>query len=81
VNFLYETNVGAGLPIIKTLQDLIHSGDSIVKIEAILSGTISYIFNQYVGNATFAEVVQEAQDKGFTEPNPVDDLSGKDFCA
>ena len=80
VNFLYETNVGAGLPIIKTLQDIIHSGDSIVKIEAILSGTISFIFNQYVGNATFAEVVQDAQNKGFTEPNPVDDLSGKDFA-
>jgi aspartokinase/homoserine dehydrogenase 1 len=80
VNFLYETNVGAGLPIIKTLQDLIHSGDRIVKIEAILSGTISYIFNQYKGPITFAEVVQEAQDKGFTEPNPVDDLSGKDFA-
>jgi len=80
VHFLYETNVGAGLPIIKTLQDIIHSGDSIVKIEAILSGTISFIFNQYVGNATFAEVVQDAQNKGFTEPNPVDDLSGKDFA-
>ena len=80
VNFLYETNVGAGLPIIKTLQDLIDSGDKIVKIEAILSGTISYIFNNYVGDKTFAQVVKEAQEKGFTEPNPVDDLSGKDFA-
>jgi aspartokinase/homoserine dehydrogenase 1 len=80
VNFLYETNVGAGLPIIKTLQDLIHSGDSIVKIEAILSGTISFIFNNYIGNVSFAAIVQDAQNKGFTEPNPVDDLSGKDFA-
>lgn len=80
IHFLYETNVGAGLPIIKTLQDLIHSGDRILKVEAILSGTISYIFNNYNGNKTFASVVKEAQDKGYTEPNPVDDLSGKDFA-
>ncbi|MBV7440811.1 bifunctional aspartate kinase/homoserine dehydrogenase I [Weeksellaceae bacterium TAE3-ERU29] len=79
VSFLYETNVGAGLPIIKTLQDLIISGDEVTKIEAILSGTISYIFNQYVGDVTFAEVVKQAQDLGYTEPDPRDDLNGLDF--
>lgn len=79
VNFLYETNVGAGLPIIKTLNDLWISGDEILKIEAILSGTISYIFNNYVGEKTFAEVVKTAQELGYTEPDPRDDLNGMDF--
>jgi len=79
VNFLYETNVGAGLPIIKTLSDLIISGDEVTKIEAILSGTISYIFNNYVGDTTFEEVVRNAQNLGFTEPDPRDDLGGLDF--
>lgn len=79
VSFLYETNVGAGLPIIKTLQDLLISGDRVLKIEAILSGTISYIFNNYVGDRAFAEVVKEAQELGFTEPDPRDDLNGMDF--
>lgn len=79
VDFLYETNVGAGLPIIKTLQDLLVSGDKILKIEAILSGTISYIFNEFKGDRHFYEIVHEAQEKGFTEPDPRDDLSGLDF--
>lgn len=79
VSFLYETNVGAGLPIIKTLNDLWISGDDILKIEAILSGTISYIFNNYVGEKTFAEVVKTAQELGYTEPDPRDDLNGMDF--
>jgi len=79
VNFLYETNVGAGLPIIKTLNDLWISGDEILKIEAILSGTISYIFNNYTGEKTFAEVVKTAQELGYTEPDPRDDLNGMDF--
>ncbi|MCL1658437.1 bifunctional aspartate kinase/homoserine dehydrogenase I [Elizabethkingia miricola] len=79
VSFLYETNVGAGLPIIKTLNDLVISGDEVVKIEAILSGTISYIFNNYVGDRTFEEVVREAQELGYTEPDPRDDLNGLDF--
>ncbi|MDV4072483.1 bifunctional aspartate kinase/homoserine dehydrogenase I [Elizabethkingia anophelis] len=79
VSFLYETNVGAGLPIIKTLNDLVISGDEIIKIEAILSGTISYIFNNYVGERTFEEVVREAQELGYTEPDPRDDLNGLDF--
>ena len=80
VAFLYETNVGAGLPVIKTMQDLLLSGDRILKMEAVLSGTISYIFNSYNGNRNFAEVVREAQAKGFTEPDPRDDLNGGDFA-
>ncbi|WP_222535633.1 bifunctional aspartate kinase/homoserine dehydrogenase I [Pedobacter polysacchareus] len=79
VDFHYETNVGAGLPIIRTLKDLMMSGDRIHRIEAILSGTISYIFNNYTGDKLFHEVVKEAQDKGYTEPDPRDDLNGKDF--
>lgn len=79
VSFLYETNVGAGLPIIKTLNDLVISGDEVIKIEAILSGTISYIFNNYVGERSFEEVVKEAQQLGYTEPDPRDDLNGLDF--
>ncbi|MDT3403769.1 bifunctional aspartate kinase/homoserine dehydrogenase I [Mucilaginibacter terrae] len=79
VDFFYETNVGAGLPIIRTLKDLMVSGDRVQKIEAILSGTISFIFNNFKGNANFHDVVKTAQEKGFTEPDPRDDLSGKDF--
>ena len=79
VDFLYETNVGAGLPIIKTLQDLLVSGDKILRIEAILSGTISFIFNEFAGDRHFHDIVHEAQEKGFTEPDPRDDLSGLDF--
>lgn len=79
VDFFYETNVGAGLPIIRTLKDLMTSGDRIIKIEAILSGTISYIFNNFRGNTTFYEIVKKAHDLGYTEPDPREDLSGKDF--
>lgn len=79
VDFFYETNVGAGLPIIRTLKDLMTSGDRIIKIEAILSGTISYIFNNYRGNTSFYEVVKKAHELGYTEPDPREDLSGKDF--
>jgi len=79
VDFLYETNVGAGLPVVRLLKDLRMSGDKILKIEAILSGTISYIFNHFKGEATFFEVVKQAQDLGFTEPDPRDDLGGIDF--
>jgi bifunctional aspartokinase / homoserine dehydrogenase 1 len=79
VDFFYETNVGAGLPIIRTLKDLMNSGDRIMRIEAILSGTISFIFNNFKGDANFHDVVREAQYKGYTEPDPRDDLSGKDF--
>ena len=79
VDFYYETNVGAGLPIIRTLKDLMVSGDRILKIEAILSGTISFIFNNFNGGASFHDVVKTAQEKGYTEPDPRDDLSGLDF--
>lgn len=79
VDFFYETNVGAGLPIIRTLKDLMLSGDKVGSIEAILSGTISYIFNNYKDGVLFHEVVKEAQEKGYTEPDPRDDLNGKDF--
>jgi len=79
VDFYYETNVGAGLPIIKTLNDLIISGDKITKIEAILSGTISFIFNNFKGDVTFYDIVKQAQEKGYTEPDPRDDLGGIDF--
>lgn len=79
VDFFYETNVGAGLPIIRTLKDLMTSGDRIIKIEAILSGTISYIFNNFRGKTSFYEVVKKAHELGYTEPDPRDDLSGKDF--
>lgn len=79
VDFFYETNVGAGLPIVRVLKDLMLSGDRIVKIEAILSGTISYIFNNFTGNASFYEVVKSAQELGYTEPDPRDDLGGIDF--
>jgi aspartokinase/homoserine dehydrogenase 1 len=79
VDFFYETNVGAGLPIVKTLKDLMISGDRILSIEAILSGTISYIFNNYNGDITFHDIVKQAQEKGYTEPDPRDDLRGTDF--
>ena len=79
VDFFYETNVGAGLPIIRTLKDLMNSGDRIAKIEAILSGTISFIFNNFKGDARFHDVVKLAQEKGYTEPDPRDDLRGTDF--
>jgi len=79
VDFFYETNVGAGLPIINTLKNLMNSGDRVQRIEAILSGTISFIFNNFKGDANFHDVVKEAQEKGYTEPDPRDDLSGKDF--
>ena len=78
--FLYETNVGAGLPIIHTLRDLIETGDTIVKIEGVLSGTLSYIFNSLDGRRTFSEIVREAHTLGFTEPDPRDDLSGVDVA-
>ncbi|MCJ8210601.1 bifunctional aspartate kinase/homoserine dehydrogenase I [Mucilaginibacter sp. RS28] len=79
VDFFYETNVGAGLPIIRTLRDLIVSGDRVRRIEAILSGTISFIFNNFKGDASFYDVVKMAQEKGYTEPDPRDDLRGTDF--
>ena len=79
VDFFYETNVGAGLPIIRTLKDLMMSGDRVLKIEAILSGTISYIFNHYQGAHHLVDIVKDAYNLGYTEPDPRDDLNGKDF--
>jgi aspartokinase/homoserine dehydrogenase 1 len=74
----FETNVGAGLPIITTLNDLMHSGDRILKIEGILSGTLSYIFNRFREGRQFSDIVREAKRLGLTEPDPRDDLSGAD---
>ncbi len=76
--FLFETNVGAGLPIIETLNDLLQSGDTIHKMEAVLSGTLNFVFNNYDGKKSFASVVKQAQEEGYTEPDPRLDLSGKD---
>lgn len=78
--FLFETNVGAGLPVIGTLNDLMRSGDEILKIEAVLSGTLNYVFNNYNGSRKFSEVVKQAQDEGYTEPDPRLDLSGTDVA-
>lgn len=77
---LFETNVGAGLPVIGTLNDLLRSGDKVTKIEAVLSGTLNFVFNNYTGEKTFAEVVRQAQAEGFTEPDPRLDLSGVDVA-
>ena len=79
-HFLYEANVGAGLPVLSTLHDLVASGDDIVKIEGILSGTLSYLFNAYDGAVPFSELVRDAQLLGFTEPDPREDLSGNDVA-
>jgi len=76
--FLFETNVGASLPIIGTLNDLIRSGDNINRIEAVLSGTLNYVFNNYDGSIPFSKVVQQAQREGYTEPDPRLDLGGID---
>ncbi len=78
--FLYETNVGAGLPIINTLTDLKNSGDKIISIEGVLSGTLSFIFNELRKGGKFSEIVRRAQEAGYTEPDPRDDLSGADFA-
>ncbi len=78
--FLYETNVGAGLPIINTLNDLRNSGDKIITIEGVLSGTLSYIFNELRKGEKFSEVVRKAKEAGYTEPDPREDLSGADFA-
>jgi aspartokinase/homoserine dehydrogenase 1 len=76
--FLFETNVGAGLPVIGTLNDLLRSGDKVNSIQAVLSGTLNFVFNNYTGEKSFAEVVRQAQAEGYTEPDPRLDLSGKD---
>ncbi|MDI9311937.1 MAG: bifunctional aspartate kinase/homoserine dehydrogenase I [Limnohabitans sp.] len=76
--FLFETNVGAGLPIIDTLKNIVASGDTVHKIQAVLSGSLNFIFNNYDGNTSFASVVEQAKIEGYTEPDPKIDLSGVD---
>ena len=78
VKFLFETNVGAGLPIICTINDLCNSGDKILKIEAVLSGTLNFIFNEISAEVPFSETVRRAKEQGYSEPDPRIDLSGKD---
>jgi aspartokinase/homoserine dehydrogenase 1 len=80
VRFYYETNVGAGLPVINTLNDLIISGDKVIRIEAVLSGTMNYIFSGFRQTTPFSEIVREAKEKGYTEPDPRDDLNGMDVA-
>ena len=80
VKFLYETNVGAGLPVINTLNDLLLSGDRVISIEGVLSGTLNFIFSAFTAGKKFSEVVREAKAKGYTEPDPRDDLSGLDVA-
>lgn len=77
-SFLFETNVGAGLPVIGTLNDLLRSGDVINEIQAVLSGTLNFVFNNYDGTRSFASVVKQAQEEGYTEPDPRLDLGGTD---
>lgn len=78
--FYYETNVGAGLPVINTLNDLIISGDKVIRIEAVLSGTMNYIFSSFQAGNKFSAIVKEAREKGYTEPDPRDDLNGMDVA-
>ena len=78
--FFFETNVGAGLPIIGTINDLIKTGDKISTIQAVLSGTLNFVFNNYDGSRSFSEVVKQAQNEGFTEPDPRLDLAGTDVA-
>ena len=78
IKFLFETNVGAGLPIINTMNDLINSGDHILKLEAVLSGTLNYIFNTISAEIPFSQAIRMAKEAGYAEPDPRVDLSGKD---
>lgn len=78
--FKYETNAGAGLPIISTIDELVSTGDHVDKIEGVLSGTLSYIFNQFNGEQKFSDIVKQAREKGYTEPDPREDLNGRDVA-
>ncbi|MDR1787654.1 MAG: bifunctional aspartate kinase/homoserine dehydrogenase I [Treponema sp.] len=78
IPYLYETTVCAGLPVISTLRDLFHSGDRVRRIEAVLSGTLSFIFNNFDGSKPFSALVREAKERGYTEPDPRDDLNAMD---
>jgi aspartokinase/homoserine dehydrogenase 1 len=79
-HFLYEATVGAGLPVIQTLKDLVETGDEIRSISGIFSGTLAYLFNLFNGSRPFSEIVREAKARGYTEPDPRDDLSGMDVA-
>jgi aspartokinase/homoserine dehydrogenase 1 len=79
-HYLYEATVGAGLPVIQTLRDLRETGDDIESIEGIFSGTLAYLFNVYDGRVAFSAIVRDAKQRGYTEPDPRDDLSGMDVA-
>ncbi|HUF71280.1 MAG TPA: bifunctional aspartate kinase/homoserine dehydrogenase I [Gammaproteobacteria bacterium] len=79
-HFLYEATVGAGLPVINTLKDLVETGDDIARISGIFSGTLAYLFNVFDGSKPFSSIVRDANDRGYTEPDPRDDLSGMDVA-
>lgn len=79
-HFFYETTVGAALPVIQTLRDLVQTGDVVRKIEGVFSGTLSYLFNSFDGSVPFSEIVRAAKEKGYTEPDPREDLSGMDVA-
>ena len=79
-HYLYETTVCAGLPVITTLHDIIQTGDEILKVEGVVSGTLSYIFNQLATGLPFSQVIKDAKNKGYTEPDPRDDLAGMDVA-
>jgi bifunctional aspartokinase / homoserine dehydrogenase 1 len=79
-HYFYETTVGAALPVIQTLRDLVQTGDEVRKIEGVLSGTLSYLFNSFDGSTPFSEIVRAAREKGYTEPDPREDLSGMDVA-
>ena len=79
-HYLYETTVGAALPIMQTLRDLVQTGDDVLEVEGILSGTLSYLFNRFDGTQPFSALVRQARDLGYTEPDPRDDLSGTDVA-
>ncbi len=80
VKFLYEANVGAGLPVIKTIQDLVQGGDTVKEIHAVLSGTLAYLFDKMMSGVLYSEAIKEAHKLGYTEPDPRDDLSGVDVA-
>ncbi|HXZ59534.1 MAG TPA: bifunctional aspartate kinase/homoserine dehydrogenase I [Steroidobacteraceae bacterium] len=79
-HYLYEATVGAGLPVVHTLRDLLQTGDDVTSVEGILSGTLAYLFNVYDGRTPFSEIVRDARQRGYTEPDPRDDLSGTDVA-
>jgi aspartokinase/homoserine dehydrogenase 1 len=79
-HYLYETTVGAGLPVVQTLRDLRETGDDITSVEGIFSGTLAYLFNTYDGKKAWSDIVRDARQRGYTEPDPRDDLSGMDVA-